>query len=62
MSYLWTRNKGEKLKASCQQWLRKHREDSGFREFSALSKLCLGGQVRSSEMPYVSYPRPLCGI
>ncbi len=40
----------------------KHRADSGFRKFSALSKLCLGGQVRSSEMPYVSYPKPLCGI
>jgi hypothetical protein len=37
----------------------KHRADSGFRKFSALSKLCLGGQVKCSEMPYVSYPRPL---
>jgi thiol-disulfide isomerase/thioredoxin len=40
----------------------KHRADSGFRKFSALSKLYLGGQVRSSEMPYVSYPRPLATI
>ncbi len=34
----------------------KHRADSGFRKFSALNKVFLGGQVRSSEMPYVSYP------
>jgi hypothetical protein len=40
----------------------KHRADSGFRKFQVLSKLCLGGQVRSSEMPYVSYPRPLALI
>jgi hypothetical protein len=37
----------------------KHRADSGFRKFWVLGKLCLGGQVRSFEMPYVSYPRPL---
>ena len=37
----------------------KHRADSGFRKFSILSKICLGGQVSSFEMPYVSYPRPL---
>lgn len=37
----------------------KHRADSGFRKFRFLNKLSLGGQVRSSEMPYVSYPRPL---
>lgn len=37
----------------------KHRADSGFRMFRVFSKLCLGGQVGSSEMPYVSYPRPL---
>lgn len=36
--------------------------DSAFRKFSALSKLSLEGQVRSFEMPYVSYPRPLCLI
>ncbi len=29
----------------------KHRADGGFRKFSVLSKLCLGGQVRSSEIP-----------
>ncbi len=29
----------------------KHRADSGFRKFRVLIKLCLGGQVRSSEMP-----------
>ena len=40
----------------------KHRADSGFRKFQVLSKLCLGGQVSSSEMPYVSYPRPLAII
>ena len=34
----------------------KHRADSGFRKFRFLSKVCLGGQLRSSEMPYVSYP------
>ena len=34
----------------------KHRADSGSRKFRVLSKLCLGGQVRSFEMPYVSYP------
>lgn len=37
----------------------KHRADSGFRKFSALSKLCHGGQVRSSEALYISYPRTL---
>lgn len=37
----------------------KHGVDSSFRKFWFLNKLCLGGQVRSSEMPYVSYPRPL---
>ena len=37
----------------------KHRADSAFREFSDLSKHSLGGQLSSSEMPYVSYPRPL---
>jgi len=37
----------------------KHRADSGFRKFQVLSKLSLGGQVSSSEMPYVSYPRPI---
>lgn len=36
----------------------KHRADSGFRKFLALSKLCLAGQVWSSEMPDVSYPKP----
>ncbi|MFZ1082394.1 MAG: hypothetical protein WAO19_10770 [Candidatus Kryptoniota bacterium] len=30
-------------------------EDIGFRKFSVLSKHNLGGQVRSSEMPCVSY-------
>jgi hypothetical protein len=34
----------------------KHRADSGFLEFRVLNKLCLGGQVNSSEMPYISYP------
>lgn len=33
----------------------KHRADSGFRKFRVLSKVCLGGQVRSSEMPNASY-------
>ncbi len=40
----------------------KHRADSGFREFWVINKLCLGRQVCSSEMPYVSYPRPLMAI
>lgn len=31
----------------------KHSADSGFRKFWILYKLCLGGQVRSSEIPYV---------
>ena len=35
----------------------KHRADSGFRKFQVFSTLSLGGKVRSSEMPYVSYPR-----
>jgi hypothetical protein len=34
----------------------KHRADSGFRKFSALSKLYLGRTVKCFEMPYVSYP------
>jgi len=34
----------------------KHRADSGFRKFRVVRKLCLGGQVSSFEMPYVSYP------
>ena len=40
----------------------KHREDSAFLKFSVFSKLCHGGQVSSSEMPYVSYPRSLATI
>jgi short-subunit dehydrogenase len=40
----------------------KHRADSGFRKFSALSKLGFGRSVKCFEMPYVSYPRPLCLI
>jgi len=40
----------------------KHRADSGFRKFRVLSKLCISGQVRCSEMPYVSYPGPLAVI
>jgi hypothetical protein len=35
----------------------KHRADSAFRKFRVHSKLGLGGQVRSFEMPYVSYPK-----
>ncbi len=31
----------------------KHRADSDFHKFRVLSKLSLGGRVRSSEMPYV---------
>ena len=37
----------------------KHRADIGSLKFTVLSKLSLGGQVRSFEIPYVSYPRPL---
>jgi hypothetical protein len=40
----------------------KHRANSASRKYLALRKLCLGRQVRCSEMPYVSYPRPLCAI
>ncbi len=40
----------------------KHRADSGFRKFRVIRKLCLGGQVRGSEMPCVSYPRPFSEI
>jgi hypothetical protein len=35
----------------------KHRTDSGFRKFRDHSKLSVCGQLRSSEMPNVSYPR-----
>jgi hypothetical protein len=38
----------------------KHRAYSGFRKFSALIKVRLGRTVKCSEMPYVSYPKPLC--
>ena len=34
----------------------KHRAVSGFRKFSALSKLGFGRTVKTFEMPYVSYP------
>ncbi len=34
----------------------KHRADSAIRKFWVFSKLSLGGQICSSEMPYVSYP------
>lgn len=37
----------------------KNRADIGSRKFRVLIKLWLGGQVRSSEMLYVSYPKPL---
>jgi hypothetical protein len=40
----------------------KHRAESAFRKLESLSEPSLGGQVRSSEMPYVSYPRPLVVI
>lgn len=40
----------------------KHRADSGFRKFSALSKIGFGRLVKSFEMPYVSYPRTLATI
>ena len=33
--------------------------DGAFRKFRVQSKLGLSGQIRSSEMPYVSYMRPL---
>ena len=38
----------------------KLRADGDFRKFQVLSKL--GGQVSSSEMPYVSYPKPLTNL
>lgn len=37
----------------------KHRADSGFRKFRVHCKFIVGGQVRSSEMPYGSYPKSL---
>lgn len=37
----------------------RHRADNGFRKFLVLSKLCLGGQLRKSEILQVSYPRLL---
>jgi hypothetical protein len=37
----------------------KHRADSGFCKFSALSKLGFGRTNKCFEMPYVSYPRLL---
>ena len=40
----------------------KHRADSGFRKFSALSKLGFRRTVKSSKMPYVSYPKPFWAI
>ncbi len=40
----------------------KHRAASGFRKFSALSKLGFGRTVKCFEMPYVSYPEPLMAI
>lgn len=38
----------------------KHRADSDLRKFSALNKVSLKRTVKCFEMPYVSYPRPLC--
>lgn len=40
----------------------KHRADSAFRKSRLLSKLSFGRTVKCFKMPYVSYPRPLCGI
>jgi hypothetical protein len=40
----------------------KHRSDGGFRKSWASSKLSRGGQVTSSEIPYVSYSNPVAGI
>lgn len=37
----------------------KYKAGSGFRKLRFLSKLCFGGQVRNSEMPYVAHSRPL---
>ena len=37
----------------------KHRADKASRKFRVLKKLSLVAQVCGSEMPYVSYPRPL---
>jgi hypothetical protein len=38
----------------------KLRADGGFRKFSALNELGFRRTVKRFEMPYVSYPRPLC--
>jgi len=40
----------------------KHRAESGSHKFSVLNMLCLGGLVRCSKMPYVSYPRTLGAV
>jgi hypothetical protein len=40
----------------------KHKAESGFRKYQVISKPNSGGQVPSSEMPYVSYPRLLPAI
>jgi hypothetical protein len=40
----------------------KHRADSGFRKFRVFTKLSFGRTFECFEMPYVSYPRPLCEI
>lgn len=37
----------------------KHRADRGFRKFSALIQVRFGLAVKSFEVPYTSYPRPL---
>ena len=40
----------------------KHRADSGFRKFSALSQVRFRRTVKCFVMPYVSYPKPLCAM
>jgi hypothetical protein len=37
----------------------KHRVGSDYCKFQILSKLSLSVQARNSEMPFVSYPRPI---
>ena len=54
--------KGKKKKNDTPTMGIKHRADSAFRKFPSLSKLGFGRTVMCFEVPYVSYPRPLCAI
>jgi hypothetical protein len=49
VNYFYKKKKADRITMGI-----KHRADRAFRKFSAPRKLCLGGQVRSYGMPYVS--------